>query len=75
MATRISSFEAILNILPFARDKKWSRTRMIILAMWRWVTTSDATFTVDIIVLRSKMASEMTVKLIVSDLVDTFIIM
>ena len=48
---------------------------MIILAMWRWVTHSDATFTVDIIVLRSKMASEMTVNLIVSDLVDTFIIM
>ena len=50
-----------LNILPFARDKKWGRTRMITLAVWRWVTNSDATFTVDIIVLRSKMASEMTV--------------
>ena len=43
---------------------------MIILAMWRWVTHSDATFTVDIIVLRSKMASEMTVN--ISDLVDTY---
>ena len=61
MATRMTSVAAILNILSFARDKKWSRTRMIILAMWRWVTHSDATFTVDIIVLRSKMASEMTV--------------
>ena len=46
---------------------------MIILAIWRWVTHSDATFTVDIIVLRSKMASEMFVT--ISDLVDTFIIM
>ena len=35
---------------------------MIILAMWRWVAHPDATFTVAIIVLRSKMASEMTVK-------------
>ena len=61
MATRMTSFAAILNILPFARDKKWSRTRMIILVVWRWVTHSDATFTVDIIVLRSKMAPEMTV--------------
>ena len=61
MATRMTSFAAILNILPFAMDKKWSRTRMIKVAMWRWVTHSDATLTVDIIVLRSKMASEMTV--------------
>ena len=61
MATRMTSFAAILNILPFAMDKKWSRTRMIMLAMLRWVTHSDATLTVDIIVLRSKMASEMTV--------------
>ena len=60
MVSRMTSFAAILNILPFARDKKWSRTRMILLAMWRWVTHSDATFTFDIIVLRSKMASEMT---------------
>ena len=61
MATRMTRFAVTLNILPFARDKKWSRTRMIMLAMWRWVTDSDATLTVDIIVLRSKMASEMTV--------------
>ena len=61
MATRMTSFAAILNILPFAEDKNWSRTIMIIIAMWRWVTHSDATFTVEIIVLRSKMASEMTV--------------
>ena len=61
MATRMTSFAANLNILPFARDKNWSRTRMIMLAMWRWVTHSDATLTVDIIVLRSRMASEMTV--------------
>ena len=40
---------------------------MIILAMWRWVAHSDATFTVVIIVLRSKMG--------VSNLEDTFIIM
>ena len=33
----------------------------VIVAMWRWVTHSDVTFTVDIIVLRLKMASEMTV--------------
>ena len=61
MATRMTSFAAVLNILPFARDKNWSRTRMTMLAMWRWATHSDATLTVDIIVLRSKMASEMTV--------------
>ena len=61
MATRMTSFAIILNILPFARDKKWSKTRMIMLAMWRWVTHIDAILTVDIIVLRSKMASEMTV--------------
>ena len=61
MATRMTSFAAIPNILPFARDKKWSRTRMIMLAIWQWVTHSDATLTVDIIVLKSKMASEMTV--------------
>ena len=61
MATRMTSFAAVLNILPFAADKNWSRTRMIILAMWRWVTYSDSTFTVDIIVLRSKMVSEITV--------------
>ena len=61
MATRMTSFAAILNILPFAMDTKWSRTRMIMLAMWRWVTHSDATLIVDIIVLRSKMTSEMTV--------------
>ena len=35
MATRMTSFAAILNILPFAMDKKWSSTRMIMLAMWR----------------------------------------
>ena len=61
MATRMTSFAAILNSLPFAGDKNWSRTRMIMLAMWRWVTHLDATLTVDIIVLMSKMASEMTV--------------
>ena len=61
MATRMTSFATILNILPFARDKIWSRTRMIMLARWRWVIHSDATLTVDITVLRSKMASEMTV--------------
>ena len=61
MATIMNNFAAILNILQFAMDKKCHRTRMIILATWRWVTHSDATFTVDIIVLRSKMASEITV--------------
>ena len=75
MATRMTSLAAILNILPFARDKKWSKTRKIILAMWRWVTHSDATFTFDIIVLKSKMASEMTINFIVPDLVDISIIM
>ena len=60
MTTKMTSLAAILNTLPFARDKKWSRNRTISLEMWRWVTHSDATFTVDIIVLRSKMASEMT---------------
>ena len=34
MATRMTSFAAILNILPFAMDIKWSRTKMIMLAMW-----------------------------------------
>ena len=61
MATRMTSFAAMLNILPFAMDKKWNRIRMIMLAMWRWVIHSDATLTFDIIVLRSKMVSEMTV--------------
>ena len=65
MATRMTSFAAILNILPFARDKNMEQN----------LNDNTATFTVDIIVLRSKMASEMTVKLIISDLVDTFIIM
>ena len=61
MATIMTSFATILNISPFARDKKRSRTRMRMLAMWRWVIHSDDTLTVDIIVLRFKMASEMTV--------------
>ena len=74
MATRMTSFAAILNILPFARDKKWSRTRMIILVMWRWVTHSDATFTVDII-FKVQDGARDDCELIVSDLIDTFIIM
>ena len=34
---------------------------MTMLAMWRWLTHSDAILTVDIIVLMPKMASKMTV--------------